>query len=156
MPLPEIKNWQIHDPIPENSIFLPIGDPSNLGATIRSAVAFQCENIILLKEAAHPFLAKSVKASSGAVWHANFYFGPSIQDLKSVAPQIYALDASGDSLSTKLDSNKAILVGEEGPGIPDFDFQKVAIPISTTVESLNASIAASIILYEISKQRNRR
>ncbi|MCB0347868.1 MAG: RNA methyltransferase [Bdellovibrionales bacterium] len=132
------------------TVYIPVGDPSNLGAMIRSCNAFGVTNIVLLKEAANPFLPKSVRAASGNLFSICFYQGPSIHDLKTDAKNIYALDMNGEDLrNLSTQKNIRLLVGEEGPGIPDYSFKKISIPIHTDCESLNASVALGIALYEL-------
>ncbi|MAF89847.1 MAG: hypothetical protein CL674_01140 [Bdellovibrionaceae bacterium] len=136
-------------------LFLPLGDPSNLGAVLRSAAAFDVKNIILLKEACSVFHPKCVRSSAGNLLDLKLYQGPSIEDLS--AEDFYILDAGGKNLSDLKLENKSIklLLGEEGPGVPQkFRSSKncVRIPISDSVESLNAGVAASIAIYEINKK----
>lgn len=135
-------------------LFLPLGDPSNLGAVLRSAAAFNVKSIILLKEACSVFHSKCVRASAGSVLDLNLYQGPSIDDLKP--DDFYILDAGGKNLKDVKLKNKSIklLLGEEGPGVPQklrSSTNCIRIPISDSVESLNAAVAASIALYEFSK-----
>src|SRR5690606_32682191 len=79
-------------------LFLPSGDPSNLGAILRSALAFNFNNIVLLKEACSPFHPKSVRSASGALNHLHFYEGPSIHQIDPSFKNFYALDSKGESL----------------------------------------------------------
>jgi TrmH family RNA methyltransferase len=133
--------------------FIPVGDPSNLGAILRSCNAFSVKNIVLLKEAASPFHPKSVRSASGNLFTLNFFDGPSIHELKEKAHEFYALDVGGKDLSTfQIPASLWLLVGEEGPGIPDYGFQKLSIPISKDCESLNASVALGIALYALTSK----
>ncbi len=135
------------------TVYIPVGDPSNMGAILRSCNAFGVTDIVLLKEAANPFLPKSVRAASGNLFSMQFYYGPSIHDLKNEAHNIYALDAGGENIrNVSTANNLRLLVGEEGPGIPDFNFKKLSIPINESCESLNASVALGIALYQLTKQ----
>ncbi|MFZ4404757.1 MAG: TrmH family RNA methyltransferase [Pseudobdellovibrionaceae bacterium] len=142
-------------------VICPLGDPQNLGALVRSAVAFNARCILLLPQACHPYHPKSIKASAGAVLAATFY-KISIEDLfkiNSLGVRILALDMNEqniDDLQKPLDSSAglALLVGEEGPGLDflpaDLPVQKIRIPIQNT-ESLNAVVAASIALFQLQK-----
>lgn len=130
------------------ALLCPLGEASNVGALARSALAFQVDHFVLLKEAASPFLPKAVRAASGALPHLKFYSGPSVLELGAFAPQIHALDMQGENIySYKWPKNLCLLVGEEGRGIPDAAFQKVSIPMNKNSESLNAMIAASLALF---------
>lgn len=137
------------------TVYIPVGDPSNMGAILRSCNAFGIKNIVLLKEAANPFLPKSVRAASGNLFSLQFYRGPSIHDLQNEAHNIYALDAGGQNIrEVNPTNNIRLLVGEEGPGIPNFNFKKLSIPINKSCESLNASVALGIALYELTLKLN--
>ena len=129
-------------------VFLPVGDPKNLGALIRTSLAFGVERIVLLKEAAHPFLPESIRSSSGSVFKAPLFKGPSIKDLSSEA--LWTLDKEGSSLyDWKPESlNKVkLLIGEEGGNISEKQRnQSLSIPISSEIESLNVNSALSCTL----------
>jgi len=142
---PSIKTWDENSKA-KMTLFLPLGDPANLGAAIRSAEAFLVEEIVLLQQAAHPFLPKAIKASGGSVLRANLFKGPSLQDLN---PSLITLDQSGISLvDFQWPEQSRLLVGEEGPGLSNFQSKiKVTIP-TQGVESLNATVALSIALYD--------
>lgn len=152
---PEIPSWDFNKK-PERGLHLlsPMGDPSNLGALARSAEAFGASSLILLKEAAHPFLPKAIKASAGSLTRISLFQGPSVKDLDD--PQIWALDLKGKKLNDfKWPSACYLLVGEEGAGIPALSkFQRLSIP-TQNVESLNATVAASIALYHYSQFSNK-
>ncbi|MES2769787.1 MAG: RNA methyltransferase [Bdellovibrionota bacterium] len=153
MDLPKIPLWE---PKPPKGVelFLPVQDPANLGAIVRSAVAFGVKKIILLKESAHPFHPKAVKASSGMVLKTQFEIGPSIQELHNHIDRYVSLDGDGVSLE-KFDWPKdvSLLVGEEGLGLPKtLKHNAVSIPINADVESLNVMAATSIALYDYSKK----
>lgn len=131
-------------------VVAPIGDPGNLGALIRSCEAFSVPRVILTKEAAHPFLPKSVKASAGSVLRVPLARGPALTEFPRTC---IALDPHGisiDDFSWPL--RGLLLLGEEGPGLDSSAFQKrIRIP-TTGVESLNVVVAASIALSRIPKR----
>lgn len=135
----------------EATLYVGLSDPTNLGALVRTCAAFEWKQIVLLKESAHPFLPKAIRAASGTCFAARFFKGPSIKDLTD--PEIIALDMNGKILSSSdIKSDLKILVGEEGQGIPDtFPGKRLQIPISNKVESLNATIATSLLIYDWSK-----
>jgi len=146
---PEIREWQPADGFADGcSVLVPFQDPENVGTIIRSAVAFGVRRIILLSEAAHPFHPKAVRASGGAVLHAELFHGPSIRDLPADLP-IVPLSGEGMDISGyAFPAAFGLLPGIEGGGLPDhLREQAVAIPIDTAVESLNAAAAAAIALY---------
>lgn len=144
----KMKEWSPTENY-SRQVFLPLGDPKNLGAAIRSCEAFGVSEVVLLKEAAHPFLPQTVKASSGSVLRISFLKGPSIKDLEG---DFVALDKSGQNLHEfKWPTKWRILVGEEGPGVParfrNRPQYTVSIPIANSVESLNATVALGITLF---------
>ncbi len=147
MKLPSFHSGDL-DLLPQSAeLILPLSDPGNLGAMIRSAVAFGIKKIWLTKEAAHPFLPKAIKASSGACFLAEFYLAPSIRDIKS---SCIALDAGGENIHTfSWPENFRLLVGEEGQGVPlQIPIVPIAIAMEPGVESLNATVAMSLALYQ--------
>jgi RNA methyltransferase, TrmH family len=131
---------------------IPIGDPGNLGALLRSCEAFGVPRAILTQEAAHPFLPKAVKASAGSVWRLPLCRGPALKDFPA---NCIALDMKGDNLySFRWPKNGLLAVGEEGSGLGSAQFkQTVRIP-TQGVESLNAVVAASIAFADMSRKRN--
>lgn len=150
MDTPMIEEWNSEAPLRSHELLCALGDPNNLGALLRSARAFNLQNIVLLEECCNPFHPKAVKASAGACFHLQFFSGPSIQKL-ATAKNILALDRLGKSLSAvTLDQKYRILLGEEGQGLPqNIKAQTISIPINDDVESLNATVAASILLYKL-------
>jgi 16S rRNA (guanine(527)-N(7))-methyltransferase RsmG len=150
---PSMPAWQPQDGLPEGcTVFIPFQDPENVGAAIRSAVAFGAAQVILLAESAHPCHPKSLRASGGAVFHAGLRQGPSLHELPEELPLV-ALSADGQDLSRfTFPRSFGLLVGIEGPGLPaKWKQHALAIPISHEVESLNAATAAAIALYEWSR-----
>jgi TrmH family RNA methyltransferase len=129
-----------------------IGDPGNLGALIRSCEAFAVSRLILSREAAHPFLPKSVKASAGSVLRVPMARGPALAEFPRTC---IALDQNGTSIDAFAWPERGILLlGEEGPGFSSAEFPtRVRIP-TTGVESLNVVVAASIALSRLPKRKN--
>lgn len=145
----EIPRWDQSGGLPEGStLFIPFQDPENVGAVIRSAVAFGVSSIILLSEAANPYHPKAIRASGGMVFRANLLEGPSIDDLHEDLP-IVALSGEGRNISDfAFPPTFGLLPGIEGPGLPErFRKEGIAIPISQGVESLNAVVATAIALF---------
>ncbi len=155
--MPEMKRWDLTSG-PGCTLLLPFQDPSNVGAAIRSAAGFGVETIVMLKEAAHPFHPKSIRASAGYVFNARIETGPSIHELGKImdegGAQIVTLDSGGTPLSTFAFPDRFLLIpGIEGPGLPGpLKARAVSIPLGSGVESLNAPVALSIALYEWRRQ----
>ncbi len=148
---PKLKSFNFNKEPKGIEVILPVGDPKNLGALIRTCLAFSVKKIILLKEASNPFLQDVIRTSSGSVLKAPLFLGPSIKALNS--ENFYSLDKSGVSIKTcgLKGKNLRLLLGEEGGHIPkEFLKNSLSIPISSHVESLNVNSCLSIALYELS------
>ena len=133
-----------------------LGDPSNLGALIRSAAAFGVARVILLPEAAHPFHPKCLRGAANAVFRLNFARAAGWKALAGAAGPLFALDGGGRDL-TRLDwpAELRLVLGEEGQGLPaELAAERLAIPTSGAVESLNATVAASIALQQWFSRRS--
>lgn len=144
--LPEIMTFDESSKPQGLELICPLGDPGNLGAVIRSALAFNASKVILTEETAFPFAPKVVKASAGAVLQMPFYRGGNLASFAET--DAYALDMVGSDIrSFKWPKDLRLLVGEEGSGLKDLKgFMKLKINTGS-VESLNATVAASIALY---------
>ena len=143
-------------------VLCSVRDPGNLGSAIRSAVAFGVENIILSSDCADIYNPKTVRGAMGSLFRVKV---TRVSDLKkyidamhSNGRKVYAAELSenakplGEISLTKWDS---VIIGNEGHGIPE-DISAlcdsgVYIPISSKTESLNASVAAAIFMWEQSK-----
>lgn len=154
--LPEIPAWSDADPWPEGcTLFVPFQDPENVGAVIRSAAAFGVARVVLLRESAHPFHPKSVRAGGPALFQVALSEGPSIADLRTASVPLIALDTSGpELLSQPFPDRFGLVVGLEGPGLPDHlrSGLRRSIPMAEGVESLNAATAAAVALYAASSR----
>lgn len=129
-------------------VLCPLGDPANVGALIRTAAAMGVERVILLKESVHPYHPKAIRAASGTTFKMSLLQGPSIRDLPEPATWV-TLDTQGESLPAfRWPKDVRLLVGEEGPGLPPImSGPRLAVPMSDSVESLNAVVAAGMALY---------
>lgn len=126
-----------------------LSDPSNLGALLRSAASFGASRVVLLEEAANPFHPRATRAASNALFELELARGPRFAELGEVAGPVFALDAGGEDLS-RLDwpSDLRLILGEEGQGVPaNLSARRLTIPTTGSVESLNATVAASIALF---------
>ena len=149
--------WQPSPDRPETTLLLPLGDPENLGAALRSAAAFGVDRVVLLAEAAHPYHPRAVRASAGACFWLALSRGPALADVLAEPPaeiDIFALDRPGEPISdvaTELDGRPfTLVVGEEGRGLPPGGpARRIEIPQSSRVESLNAAAAVAIALWEL-------
>ncbi len=137
-------------------VLCPLGDPLNLGTVIRSCVAFAVDKLILLEEAAHPFHPKTIRASSGAVFNQLLCKGPRMSELTQYESNswVASLDLKGENLSTwAWPKNIRLLIGEEGLGLPQGQHQqRLMIPQTKALESLNAATAMGIALFAYRQQ----
>jgi TrmH family RNA methyltransferase len=137
-------------------------DPGNLGTIIRSAEAFGIQGILLGEKTVSHFNPKVARASAGALFREAVIrvdLLDSIQALKAHGVRILATSShKGTPLpDAKLSGACMIIIGNEGAGVPPEVLsaadELITIPHSPRVESLNAGIAASIVLYEAARQR---
>ena len=134
-------------------------DPGNLGAVIRSAVAFGVQHIILSADSADIYNPKTVRAAMGTMFGVKISyvsdFASFIEAAKTNGRAVYAAELSDGARSLReiaLSKNDIFIIGNEGHGIPAEISSEctcsVYIPISEGVESLNASVAASVFMWE--------
>lgn len=144
--LPEIPAFDSTAKPKGLELICPLGDPGNVGAIIRSALAFHASQVILTEEAAFPFTPKAVKASAGAVLQMPIVRAGKLTEMN--LQETYALDMVGTDISTfPWPEDLRLLIGEEGPGLKNLK-GLMKLKINTgPVESLNATVAASIALY---------
>ena len=140
---------------PGASLFVPFQDPENAGAVIRSAAAFGMDRVILLRECAHPFHPKTLRASAGAALRIPLWEGPALDELPSDLEVVPLSSEGADIAGFVFPKTFALLPGLEGPGLPEpWRRRAVAIPIRPEVESLNAAAAVSVALYLWSRSRS--
>jgi tRNA G18 (ribose-2'-O)-methylase SpoU len=132
------------------TLIVPFQDPVNVGSVIRSAAAFGVTQVVLLKEAAHPFHPKSARVAGSTLFRVPIYEGPSIRALRRLKAPLIALSPEGEDVGKFLFPPAfALMPGLEGPGVPEGLKRDVvlSIPMEPGVESLNASLATGVALY---------
>lgn len=139
-----------------------IEDPHNLGALIRTAEACGVHGIIIQKRRGVGANATVYKTSAGALSHLAVARVPNLTDavmtLQKNGVWVYAADVAGECYSRmKFDGPIALVVGSEGHGVSQRLLQqcdfKVSLFMRGQVNSLNASVAGGILMYEIARQR---
>jgi 23S rRNA (guanosine2251-2'-O)-methyltransferase len=140
-----------------------IQDPHNLGAIIRSAHALGAHGVVLGRDRAVGVTAAVAKASAGAVEHLRVArvtnISRALEELKAEGLWVAAADPAGDTplFNAPLDGPLALVVGAEGegvrPGVLGHSDFRLRIPMAPTSASLNASVAAALLLYEVCRQR---
>ncbi len=148
--VPEIKHFSTQCPPVGLEVVCGLGDPQNVGALARCCHAFKARKLILLEEAAHPFHPKTIRSSSGSIFHIPLEKGPPINRLDF---DVIALSCQGKKIeSWKWPRNLRLLMGEEGQGLPPhLHATKIAISMAPGIDSLNAVSAASIALHNYSQ-----
>lgn len=136
-------------------VIAPLGDPANLGALARSALAFGASKLILTEESCTPYHPKALKASAGALLKLPIYKIGKFAEFVAANDQIYALDMKGENVAQfKWPKNIRLALGEEGPGFGGLKgLQRLSVP-TQGVESLNATVAASIALFSYASRQS--
>lgn len=139
-----------------------VQDPGNLGTIIRSAEAFGAAAVLVGAGTVSPYNPKAVRASAGSLFRLPVVaveFPAVVNTLRNRGLKVLATSSHKGTPIDQADLTGGIvvLVGNEGAGIPK-DIMRcvdglIAIPHAPNVESLNAGIAASIVLYEAARQR---
>src|SRR5712692_2135190 len=172
--LVRLKEWSLEDILERMQIgpvvvLAGLQDPGNLGTILRSAEAFGSAGVVLGEGTVSPFNSKVIRASAGSVFRLPIVRGhgkPAQHKLGEVSEKLRALGvrlvATSSHKGTPLDQADlkgavAIFFGNEGAGLPrevmaEMD-EFISIPHTQQVESLNAGVAASIVLYEAARQR---
>lgn len=135
-------------------------DPGNLGTIIRSAHGSGASGVIIGPNTVDPYSDKVIRSSMGSIFHLPLYHDSSNLTTKlenhGFTYAITSLEGSKDVFSEDLTQNIILVIGNEGKGISkrfqDVQGIKLKIPMPGGAESLNASVAASIILFERVRQ----
>ena len=139
-----------------------VNDPHNLGAIIRSAECAGVHGIILPKNRSCQVNDTVIKVSTGACFNMKIAqvtnLNDCIRDLKKKNIFVYSMEADGNSIyKTNLKGNIAMVVGSEGFGVSKLTRQLsdevISLPLNGKINSLNASNACAICLYEAVRQR---
>ncbi len=140
-----------------------ICDPGNLGTIIRTADACGCDGVVLSEGSTDLYNPKVLRSTAGSIFHlpiaTDVQLLSYISSLKSQGITIVAAHLKGQCLPYEVDFKKscAILVGNEATGLSDNIANQadvlVKIPMPGKAESLNASVACGVLLYEVVRQR---
>jgi TrmH family RNA methyltransferase len=147
-------------------VVVGLQDPGNLGTILRSAEAFGSAGVVVGEGTVSPFNAKVIRASAGSIFRLPVVVARAASELERVCERLrrdgVRLFATSSHKGTPIDQalltgKQAVLIGNEGSGLPRGLMSQadelIAIPHATQVESLNAGVAASIVLYEAGRQR---
>ena len=140
-----------------------VRDPLNLGAVIRSAVAFGFDHIVVSDDCADVYNPKTIRSAMGGTFKVKISAVSSLSDFVDAARcnkrRVFAAELTDTAKSlaeADLRATDIIIIGNEGHGIPvDVSSRcdgSIYIPITGGIESLNASVAASVLMWEQSKK----
>jgi TrmH family RNA methyltransferase len=147
-------------------VLVGLQDPGNLGTIVRSAEAFGSAGVVLGEGTVSPLNSKVIRASAGSLFRLPVIVGQKSGGLEEISAKLRAqgvrLIATSSHKGTPIDQanligNAAVFVGSEGAGLPRAVLAQagelITIPHTPQVESLNAGVAGSIVLYEAARQR---
>lgn len=138
-----------------------IQDPGNVGTIIRSSAAFNIDTIILSRESVDIYNPKVIRSTQGMLFHINILYEDiknTINYLKDMGYLIMGTKVTGgeDIKKISVSSKYALIIGNEGHGmsseVSSLCDKYIYIKMNKKVESLNAAVATSILLYEISNK----
>jgi TrmH family RNA methyltransferase len=140
-----------------------IQDPGNLGTILRSAEAFGATGVVSLPGTVSAWNAKAVRASAGSVFRVPLLAASErecFSQLREAGVRVLATTVRAAQPADLVDmaGPVALVIGNEGNGVPEkiarMADEAITIPCPGPVESLNAAVAASVLLYEASRQRS--
>ena len=156
-----LENNQLPIPDSPNFILIPdqIRDPGNLGTLLRTAAAAGVQAVLLPPETTDAFAPKVVRSGMGAHFHLPILTmkWEKIR-METQGLQIYLADMDGTPCwESDLQSPLVLIVGSEAEGASEdareVATQKISIPMSGNMESLNAGVAGSLLMFEVIRQR---
>jgi 23S rRNA (guanosine2251-2'-O)-methyltransferase len=140
-----------------------ISDPRNLGAIVRSVAAFGGHGVVIPQRRSASVTAVAWRTCAGAAARIPVAratnLNRTLKDWANAGVQVVGLDAGGDTMIDDLDGSgpTVVVVGSEGKGLSRLVRENcdavVSIPMAGATESLNASVAAGVVLAEIARQR---
>ena len=141
-------------------------DPGNLGTIMRTAEGADMSGVILSRESVDLFNPKVVRSTMGAIFRMPYIYVDSLIDtigrIKNMGYKIYGTAMEGSVVYDEPDYTKGagFVIGNEANGVSDEVFAEVTdrirIPMGGKLESLNAAVAAAIVMYEAARQRRNR
>ena len=138
-----------------------VQDPANVGAIVRSSEAFGVSSVVVLSGSASPFSARSLRASAGSALRVPIVFGISASSAvawaRAAGFTLAGAEAHGGELpeAVALVRPLVLVIGSEGHGLsPEVSSavtRRLTIPLEGRVESLNAAVAAALLLHALSR-----
>lgn len=164
---PEANENQLIQRLGDNSLLVimhHLNNPVNVGAILRTAEAAGATGAIATKKTSDPFSPKALRGAMGSAFRLPIWIGPTYEEVIDWCTRRSILSvcaaAAGRILYTDLDwtGRRCLILGPESTGLTTDEIsaagQTVSIPMQGSVESLNVSVAAGILLYEAARQRH--
>ncbi|MEE1008688.1 MAG: RNA methyltransferase [Agathobacter sp.] len=165
--LVKIPQYELKDTLNKDKsmvlILESIQDPGNLGTMIRTGEGAGVTGVIMNNTTVDIFNPKTIRSTMGSIYRVPFYITndlkESINVLKENGINLYAAHLKGEASYDEMDYRKAsgFLIGNEGNGLSDeianMADSYIKIPMEGKVESLNAAISATLLMYECNRQR---
>lgn len=140
-----------------------IQDPGNLGTILRTGEGAGIDGVIMTKDTVDIYNPKTIRATMGSIYRVPFLYVNSLKEIIEILQKkgilVYAAHLKGEAYYDSFDFKKgsAFLIGNEGNGLKketaDLADNYLKIPMEGQVESLNAAIATSLLMYETYRQR---
>jgi len=158
--LVRLRGWTLEQVVANNSLLVVLDgvqDPGNAGAIVRAAEAFGASGAIFLKGSVSSHNSKCLRGSAGSIFRVPLVAGVDVDEFLALGLRLYAADPRGSRTVAEADLKApcALVVGSEGRGVSAaVAAAATGVRIPTAgVESLNAAVAAGILLYEARRQR---
>lgn len=166
MAVVKMNQLKLEEVIGDGDFFLildSLQDPGNMGTIIRTADAAGVEGIIISRGCVDIYNPKVLRSTMGSVFHVPFCLSENLPDtiskLKGKGLKVFAAHLNGEInyFDCDMKNNSAIIIGNEANGISKEVSEQadtlIKIPMPGRSESLNASVAASLLMYEVVRQR---
>jgi TrmH family RNA methyltransferase len=167
------KSWTLEDVLGEGTARPPLliiletlQDPGNLGTILRAGEGAGVTGVIMNEESADVYNPKVIRSTMGSIFRVPFFVTPdlrgTIRDIRKRGVRIFAAHLHGTANYEDMDYREpsGFLIGNEAAGLTEETASladaRVIIPMAGRVESLNAAIAASVLLFEAARQRRNR
>ena len=162
--MPEHEMRDMTGGVPLIIVLENLQDPGNLGTILRTAEAAGASGILLSRGCADIYNPKVIRSTMGSIFRIPFVYTDDLKsavlELKSRGVRIFAahLKGSVDLYGASLTGDAAFMIGNESRGLTDetaaLADQALRIPMDGSVESLNAAVAAAVLMFEAKRQRS--
>ena len=170
MAVVEMPSYDLSELLSGNNTHLllleSIQDPGNLGTMVRTGEGAGVTGVIMNKTTVDLFNPKTIRSTMGSIYRVPFYvtedLSQTMKELQNQGISLYAAHLKGEHAYDEEDYTKAcgFLIGNEGNGLSDevanLADTYIKIPMEGQVESLNAAISATLLMYETNRQRRKK